>query len=221
MLLMTKSSVALCIVSAYTISSEPLQPPNGIIALSEPHNLPSSELRLISVANSSYRTSTDPPKLNLTTPDLNSSPAGVDIRCNYGHQLVYNDCIDALNTFIFAPDRNLTVGTRGFPAPYWDLDLPIRWISGELHDLQRSSSRMLTRTASGYCTFDLSKDPQSYVALATGHQLASAALALITKCVINGRGQGGTATNIGTLSFPVTVKNLSDYGCRCRRSAQS
>ena len=43
-------------------------------------------------------------------------------------------------------------------------------------------------------------------ALATGHEIVSAGLALLTQCVLDRNGQGGIATNIGTFARRKAIK---------------
>ena len=71
------------------------------------------------------------PLLNVTTPQVPSVSETGRIRCSYGHELRMDDCIDALNTFVYPPDRNLSIAQRNQGPQHWDLDLPVRWISGK------------------------------------------------------------------------------------------
>lgn len=106
--------------------------PNSLITTPTAINLSSSELRLISSLNNSTTQPDLAPVLNLTAPNLPtlSRPKDVLVDCTFGHELEYNDCLDALNTFVYPPSRNLTIAQRIPPYVTSDLSLPVRWISG-------------------------------------------------------------------------------------------
>ena len=57
---------------------------------------------------------------------------------------------------------------------------------------------MLNSTGNGFCTFDIIRHGRRGNSLATGQELLSAGVALLTQCVGSRNGQAGIATNIGT-----------------------
>ena len=106
---------------------------SGSLVVSTPYNLSTSELGLLSSFNSSATASDIRPMLNETVPEGSPQLNDAQIRCSFSRELEHNDCLDALNTFTYPRNRNLTIGQRlsgGRVA--WDLDLPVRWLSGNL-----------------------------------------------------------------------------------------
>ena len=131
MVLISASHVTLLITINWVAALSIPQSGHSVITTLTPSNLSSSELGLISTANSSVNAPDTAPILNLTVPDVESVPDAVNVRCSYGHELESDDCLDALNTFVYPPYRNLTIAARKVGFPFYDLDLPIRWISGK------------------------------------------------------------------------------------------
>ena len=105
---------------------------DGITTPTTLQNVSSSEPSLNDLLKSSIYAPREVPLLNLTTPDLKSGANSFNVRCSPGRELIYNDCLDALNTFLYPLDRNLTIGRRVGIHSRWDLELPVRWISGDL-----------------------------------------------------------------------------------------
>ena len=123
--------VIISVTLVTALDTSPLQ--DHIIASSTLSNTSESELKLISSALNYTKASDTPPLLNLSIPDVGLHSNDVQVRRSYGRELECNDCLDALNTVAYPQSRNLTVGPRKGGYPYWDLDLPLRWISGNLH----------------------------------------------------------------------------------------
>lgn len=127
-----RSHTVLLITAVSVTALDLPQSQHGITAATTPFNLSSSELRLISSLSNSTKAPKTTPPLNLTVPGLSLAQTNEQIRCSYGHELIYNDCLDALNTFVYPADRELSIGQRAGGRPRWDLDLPIKWISGNI-----------------------------------------------------------------------------------------
>lgn len=125
-----KSHAALLITAVSVIALNVAQSQDGILVTSTSYHLSSQESRLLSSGNSSVKAPDPSLLLNTTVPNLPSASNDVHIRCSYGHELHMDDCTDALNTFLYPPDRNLTIAQRHEGHPHWDLDLPVRWMSG-------------------------------------------------------------------------------------------
>ena len=107
---------------------------NEALAAPTLHNLSASDLRLLISANNSMKPPDSAPYSNTISADPPSISNVVHYRCSYGHQLHYADCLDALSTFAFPPETTLMIGDR-VSFRKWDLNLPVRWISGESQDL--------------------------------------------------------------------------------------
>jgi hypothetical protein len=66
---------------------------------------------------------------NTTSSDIGLTAGKVQIQCTYGHQVETVACLDALHTFTSGFRKSeFTIGDRA--TGDWDLNLPIRWISG-------------------------------------------------------------------------------------------
>jgi hypothetical protein len=83
------------------------------IAASAPYNLSVPDSRLISQLNTTTAKTGPSQLLNTTVPKPPLKNDQVLIDCSYGHELEYDSCLDALNTFVY-PRRNrpLTIGQR-------------------------------------------------------------------------------------------------------------
>ena len=132
MLLNSKSTAVLFITIGLTATLNLPKPQSGIHAVWVPQNLSSPELSFISTANNFTEPTQTAPLLNTTIPDLGHASNDLQVRCTFGHDLVYNDCIDALSTFGYIPDQALTINQRSSHTRF-DLNLPVRWISGDSH----------------------------------------------------------------------------------------
>ena len=95
------------------------------------YNSSSSEQNLIPNLNNLTAASTQQPFLNTTALDLPPVSDKVEVKCTFGHELEYNDCLDALHQFLYPPFRNLTIGPRRIAWSPLDLALPVRWLSGK------------------------------------------------------------------------------------------
>ena len=122
--------------SAIALSLPNLQ--NSGLATPALHNLSASELQLLISANNTIRPPDPAPYSNTINADPPSISNNVHYRCSYGHQLNYADCLDALSTFAFPPETTLMIGNR-VSFRKWDLNLPVRWISGETRDLSNKT----------------------------------------------------------------------------------
>lgn len=73
-----------------------------------------------------------PPSSAYNISSLGVFPAtNAEIKCDYGHTLEYGSCLDALLTWKRPfPDRYLTIGQRSTDQRSVDLNLPLRWMSG-------------------------------------------------------------------------------------------
>ncbi|KAL6717430.1 hypothetical protein ACLMJK_005345 [Lecanora helva] len=176
-----EGSIIYLSAAVLAFAANPLQLQDGLLELSSPYELSASEARLLSSLNSSHNSSVNSPPLNVTVGSLPTAPSDARVRCGYSSELRFDDCMDALNTFVYPPRRNLSIGNRiASGQSYWDLDLPVRWVSGN-----------------GLCSFEVFKHGRQTRSLATGNDLVSAGQALIAQCVQARNGQGGTATMIG------------------------
>ena len=191
------AKVALFVTAVSAVAFSLPQSQDGILFTSAPYNLSSSESRLLHSINGSGNTATMAPLLNATIPRLPPLSDDVSIRCSYGRELRMDDCIDALNTFVYPPDRNLSIAQRAKRPQRWDLKLPVRWISGKLTFVWYKLLIEQSWLGNGYCTFDIIKHGRQTTSLATGMELMQAGLALVNQCVETRSGQGGIATNIG------------------------
>lgn len=89
------------------------QNPSQLIAALAPYNLSVPDSRLISQLNTTTPETRPSHSLNLSVPDAPSRANNVYIDCSYGHELKYDACLDALNTFVYpSRDRPLTIGQR-------------------------------------------------------------------------------------------------------------
>lgn len=112
--------VLTCKVAAFlfftTVSAVALHFPQDLfqsIAASAPYNLSIPDSRLISQLNTTTVKNGPSHLLNTTVPKPSLKNNQVLIDCSYGHELEYDSCLDALNTFVY-PHRNrpLTIGQR-------------------------------------------------------------------------------------------------------------
>ena len=113
--------------------------------LAPPLNLSVSPSLLTSNFNYSTIAAEPAPILNLTTPVLaagETASNNIDINCRYGTGMNYDSCVDAFNTFQETRTGNLTIGPRAQTAMtyslQYDLQLPVRWISGIVQYLKSS-----------------------------------------------------------------------------------
>lgn len=103
---------------------------NSLFTASVSYNLSNSGLTIIPQSTNTSVGAESLPSANLTLPDTTPESDDEQIRCTYGQQLETESCFDALNTFMYSfPGRGFSVGDRD--AGNWDLNLPIRWISGK------------------------------------------------------------------------------------------
>jgi len=204
-MLLPRGTTLSWLLSLTTCSSALNLPPNpsNLFAPSTAYNLSTAELTLISTLNNSTAPPSPPPLLNLTVPNLPPASRNVEVKCSFGHELEYNACLDALNQFVYPPTRSLTIGPRRALYARWDLELPVRWLSGKNPKPPvRLMEKILTQGAGdGFCSFDLVKHGQAHSTTATDDEIVSAATALINRCVLRGDGQGGIASNIGKHAF--------------------
>lgn len=122
-------SIAVLAAAAPPIS----QNPDQLAAASILRNFTESALGFTSRLNTTIAGSEPLPLRNLSSSDVPSRNGEVDIKCSYTHELELDACLSALSSFVYPlPDRPLTIGQRipGRPG-VWDLELPIRWMSGE------------------------------------------------------------------------------------------
>lgn len=78
------------------------------------------------------------PSLNTSIPNISTNNATLNdlhITCQ-GQGVLQFSCLDALNTFDAQLPRVLTVGQRVPGQQNFDLNLPVRWISGTLQNSQ-------------------------------------------------------------------------------------
>ncbi|MCJ1453921.1 hypothetical protein MMC28_004270 [Mycoblastus sanguinarius] len=113
----------------------------------------------------------------------------------------YDSCVDAFNTFQETRTGNLTIGPRAQTAMtyslQYDLQLPVRWISGD-----------------GRCIFDIVKRGPNLQTQATALEIQAAGVSLLNLCLKDGGGQGGIASgvgpsgDIGVILRPYTPRNV-------------
>lgn len=99
-------------------------------------NLSLSPAQIVALSNSSTTSLSPAPALDVTVPTIAAASNNIDVTCGYGAVLTYDSCVDAFNTFRETRTTNLTIGKRPPAGPdtmqhtQYDLQLPIRWISG-------------------------------------------------------------------------------------------
>lgn len=98
-------------------------------------NITNSTLAADVLSHFDYKglTSQPSPLLNTTVPSIPNSNAtsleGLHVVCE-GHNILQSSCFDAINTFGPQSPRYLSVGERVPGMLSYDLNLPVRWISG-------------------------------------------------------------------------------------------
>jgi len=151
----------------------------AVSPLQDTHNLllaPAPTLNLSNAASASEQANST---LELPNPDGSKD---LKIACNgaqFGRDLTYDTCLDAISTFQTSIIGNATIGPRGERQRY-NFHLPWRWISGD-----------------GRCAFDVVKQNTYFFALATAEELRTAATSLLDTCVRDRGGKGGIVTNVG------------------------
>ena len=91
---------------------------------------------VLSLLNYPNTTAQPAPSLNTSIPNISTNNATLNdlhITCQ-GQSVLQLSCLDALNTFDAQLPRVLTVGQRVPGEQNFDLNLPVRWISGTLQN---------------------------------------------------------------------------------------
>ncbi|KAK3172990.1 hypothetical protein OEA41_006318 [Lepraria neglecta] len=116
------------------------QSPDSLLAQYASSNISNSTFAtdVLSLLNYPNTTAQLAPSLNTTIPNISINNATLNdmlITCQ-GYSVLQLSCLDALNTFDAQLPRLLTVGQRVPGKRDFDLNLPVRWISGTLQNPQ-------------------------------------------------------------------------------------
>ena len=116
------------------------QSPDSLLAQYASSNISNSTFAtdVLSLLNYPNTTAQPAPSLNTTIPNISTNNATLNhmfITCQ-GHSILQFSCLDAINTFDTQLPGLLTVGQRVPGKRNFDLNLPVRWISGTLQNPQ-------------------------------------------------------------------------------------
>ncbi|KAI4266389.1 MAG: hypothetical protein L6R38_008776 [Xanthoria sp. 2 TBL-2021] len=134
--------------------------------------------------------------LDLPAPLINgtttASPSNdIQIQCGarqFGTNLDYDSCLDALHTFTKGDSPvPVEIGRRNTGA--YSHTLPWKWVSGN-----------------GRCIFDIVMKGPTPSETTTGQEIARAALRLVNECVRGQGKQGGVVSGIADNTFPLLPK---------------